>query len=345
MNPVTKAKMLERVRALLAKAESTEFPEEANSFRAKADALMTTYAITQWQVEEVAGKQGARPTPEVRKFDFSWWRRSNRSEELWDLLWATARHCRCVVATRGYGADGSYSTIPVIGLASDLDYMDLLFTHLMVDMAKGLEPQVNPAETLGENALRLRSAGKGMREGRDSMAPMLWRAGLLPLTAAQQAKYPDVTPEEAFHGLWPTLQKSLVGRVRRALNEEAKRQEKVLSPVHPKVWQRSFAMGYVRELDARFTRMRHDQEQQHGGSTGSMALAVRDIRTVAQNMYDELWPVPEDDGKGRKGRALTREVRVSHSAMSAGREAGARADISSAKSGQRLGGNRKELDR
>jgi hypothetical protein len=46
-----KAKMLERVRALLAKADGTNFPEEADAFRAKADALMTEYAIEAWQMD------------------------------------------------------------------------------------------------------------------------------------------------------------------------------------------------------------------------------------------------------------------------------------------------------
>src|SRR5262249_56557754 len=38
-------RMLDRVRALLAKAESTEFPEEAEAFTAKAQELMARYSI------------------------------------------------------------------------------------------------------------------------------------------------------------------------------------------------------------------------------------------------------------------------------------------------------------
>lgn len=67
------AKMLERVRALLAKAESTTFPEEADAFRAKADEIMTAYSISAWQVQ--MAQEGLQRTiqPEVRWFDFSWW--------------------------------------------------------------------------------------------------------------------------------------------------------------------------------------------------------------------------------------------------------------------------------
>jgi Protein of unknown function (DUF2786) len=327
-----RAKMLERVRALLAKADSTNFPEEANTFRAKADALMTQYAIDQWQVDAATGAANARPEPEVRQVDFSWWSNGHSlRDHLWDLLWDVAAHCRCVVATRGYGSGhgGSYSTMPVIGLPSDLDYMDMLFTHLMLQMQKEMAPQPNPTQTLGENALRMRQAGMGMREGKDSMAPLLWRAGMLPLTDQQQDKYRHVAPEDHWRTLPSSLQKSLVGRVRRAINDEAKRTgQPVPTHVHPRVWHRSFGAGFVGEVRKRFAEMRRAQEAPTGGSTGSMALAIVDIRQQAINLYDELWPRPETVATKGRSRALpTREVAFSGEAYTSGRQAGARADI------------------
>jgi hypothetical protein len=336
-----KAKMLERVRALLAKADGTNFPEEANSFRAKADELMTAYAIEQWQVD--AAQNTARPEPEVRHVDFSWWYNGHSlRDHLWDLMYDVARHCRCVVATRGYGSGGSYQTMPVIGLPSDLDYMDMLFTHLMLQMQREMAPQVDTRATLGANALRMRLAGMGMREGRDSMAPLLWRAGMLPLTKAQQAKVPYVTPETTWRELPSPIQKSLVGRVRRAINEEAERTgQPVPTHVHPRVWHRSFGAGYVTEVRTRFRAMRAEQEAPTGGSTGSMALAVRDIRQVVENLYEDMWPTPEPR-KG-KGRALpTREVAFSGEAYGSGRVAGRKADIQG-HPGKRVGNQTKGL--
>src|SRR6476646_1454927 len=49
--------MLERVRALLSKAESTTFPEEADALTAKAQELMARHAIDQAMVD--AGGTGA----------------------------------------------------------------------------------------------------------------------------------------------------------------------------------------------------------------------------------------------------------------------------------------------
>jgi hypothetical protein len=332
------AKMLERVRALLAKADSTNFPGEAESFRAKADELMTTYAIEQWQVDDANGAQATRPRPEVRQMDFSWWTgRVAQHEQLWSLFLDTAAHCRCVVALRGYATSahgGSYKTMPVIGLASDLDYLDMLFTHLMLQMQRQLHPRVDTSKTLGENAFAMRSAGKSMREGRDAMAPLLWDAGMLDLTDAQLEKapwvrqpstYPDPT---SWRELPSPLQKSLVGRVRRALNDEAKRRETLVPDVHPRVWQRSFAMGFVGEVGTRFRRMRTEQQASTGGSSGSMALAVRDIREQAVDLYREIWPVPESTGTRSRGRAVSREVRFSDRAYGSGKQAGAKADIS-----------------
>lgn len=322
-----RAKQLERVRALFAKAESTPYPEEAETFRAKADELMTAYALEQWQVDEAQAGTQARPKPEVRQMDFSWWNRgTNQREYLWSMFHSVARHCRCTVALRGYGDrahEGSWDRMPVIGLPSDLDYLDMLFTHLMLQMGRQLHPQVDTRQTVGENALRMRQAGMGMRKGRDAMAPLLWQAGMLPLTPAQEERF-DVREGDTWRQLPDALQKSLVGRVRRAINDEANRQGVLVdTEIHPAVWQRSFADGFVSRVSSRLYAMR-----QQGAYKGTgMELALVDIAQQGANLYDEMWPEPEDDGKGSKGRSVSREVRYSHRAAQAGKAAGDKADI------------------
>ena len=52
--PEVESKVLARIRALLAKAESTEFPEEAEALSAKAQALMSRHAIDRLVVEAEA---------------------------------------------------------------------------------------------------------------------------------------------------------------------------------------------------------------------------------------------------------------------------------------------------
>jgi hypothetical protein len=81
MTDTTSHKMLERVRALLAKADSTNFPEEAETFRAKADELMTRHSISQWAVEQAEAGRSAPIKPERRDFERAW-RASKFSSDL-----------------------------------------------------------------------------------------------------------------------------------------------------------------------------------------------------------------------------------------------------------------------
>lgn len=94
-----KEKMLEKVRALLAKANDTEFEGEADVFRAKADELMTAYAIEQWQVDEADSRVGtSNRTPERRDIDISWYWKNSYSHikhDLYHMFDQVARSCRC----------------------------------------------------------------------------------------------------------------------------------------------------------------------------------------------------------------------------------------------------------
>lgn len=60
------AKVLGRIRALLAKAESTEFPEEAEALSAKAQELMTRFSLDQALLEATAPQQVAPTASAIR---------------------------------------------------------------------------------------------------------------------------------------------------------------------------------------------------------------------------------------------------------------------------------------
>ena len=61
--PDRDGKVLARVRALLAKAEASEFPEEAEALSAKAQELMTRHALDRLLVQESSPGAGAAPVP------------------------------------------------------------------------------------------------------------------------------------------------------------------------------------------------------------------------------------------------------------------------------------------
>ena len=113
--------MLERVRALLAKAESTTFPEEAEALAAKAQELMARHAIDQAMLdaEDDGGASGVVG-----------WRIGvddpyAAAKSL--LLDRNARANRC---RAGWSKGLGFST--VFGAPSDLEMVELLFTSLLV---------------------------------------------------------------------------------------------------------------------------------------------------------------------------------------------------------------------
>jgi hypothetical protein len=126
--------MLERVRALLAKAESTTFPEEAEALTAKAQELMARHAIDQAMLEAA---DDAGPAAVVG------WRigvddpyASAKSHLLHHI--ADANRCRAV-----WSAGLGFST--VFGAPSDLEMVELLFTSLLV---QGTEAMVRAGRSV-----------------------------------------------------------------------------------------------------------------------------------------------------------------------------------------------------
>jgi len=113
-------RMLGRIRSLLAKAESTEFPEEAEALSARAQALMAAYSIDHALLAAESGRPdqpGARRIPVDNPYE----------AQKTTLLQIVAQANRCqVVWARELGL------VTVIGFPADLDVAELLFTSLLV---------------------------------------------------------------------------------------------------------------------------------------------------------------------------------------------------------------------
>ncbi|MFE0640193.1 DUF2786 domain-containing protein [Streptomyces sp. NPDC058877] len=113
-------RMLTRIRALLAKAEATGYPEEAEALTAKAQELMARHSL-----DEASLAAGA-PTPEtpgaIRIGVEPPYEQAKAI--LLDAV-ATANHCRAVW-------NETYGFSTVIGFEADLDPVELLYTSLLV---------------------------------------------------------------------------------------------------------------------------------------------------------------------------------------------------------------------
>jgi hypothetical protein len=363
------AKMLERVRALLAKADTTNFPAEAETFRAKADELMTAYSISAWQVEDAQRGLDRRATPTRRDFDRAW-RHSPFRSELMQIFYDLARHCRCVVGHRGI--DYSRNIAPVYGLPSDLDYLDALFTSVMLEVAKSLTPSVDHNGEVGHEVYKQRQAGIAWPE----ITRKVYKAGLVTLTKGEFKKLAERYPSH-FDGMDPEdvgwddlsrydyagfnggvreiVKKRLANYNRRYVRDHGLQGER--NYVRPEVYQRSFIFGFEQEMRDRIERLsassRRAYDTEHGAN--SMALAVRDIRQQAIDLYDNEFPPPpppppltEEEIKAikdatRKLPAIrTREVVVDYGAMQKGREKARDTELTNNPS-RRVGGERPGL--
>lgn len=199
-------RMLEKVRALLAKAESTTFAEEAESLTAKAQEMMSKYAIDRAMLDSIAagaaGGVGADACGVRLGVDDPY---AGAKAILLSEV-AEANSCRAV-----WSKELGFST--VFGMETDLGSVELLYTSLLVQASSAMVaagPQVDfrgrsrtrsfrqsflvgYAGRIGE---RLREAD---RAGRQAAATEYGEA-LLPVLASR-AK----VVEDAFRATFPKI--------------------------------------------------------------------------------------------------------------------------------------------
>lgn len=114
------SRMLTRIRALLAKAEATGFPEEAEALSAKAQELMARHSVDEALL--AAGTPSAQAPVGCRIGVEAPYEQTKAV--LLDAV-ASANHCRAV-----WNEALGFST--VVGFASDLEAVELLYTSLLV---------------------------------------------------------------------------------------------------------------------------------------------------------------------------------------------------------------------
>ncbi|TNC27665.1 DUF2786 domain-containing protein [Amycolatopsis alkalitolerans] len=116
-------RMLARVRALLAKAESTQFPEEAEALSAKAQELMSRYSFEQALVSS------PRSAGSARRFWLDEPYLAAKSALVSAV--ASANRCRAVSYQR-------LGFLSVVGHEVDLDFVELLATSLLVQATEAM---------------------------------------------------------------------------------------------------------------------------------------------------------------------------------------------------------------
>ncbi|MFZ1309028.1 MAG: DUF2786 domain-containing protein, partial [Candidatus Microthrix parvicella] len=119
--------MLERIRALLAKAESTDFEEEAMAFTAKAQELITRHAIDSALLDDAGGTGGEEPGIIRVPLDPPYW----DAKGLMLQIVAERTRCRALMMT-------GLNMSRVVGYPSDLEAVEMLFTSLLIQAQTSL---------------------------------------------------------------------------------------------------------------------------------------------------------------------------------------------------------------
>ena len=140
-------RLLDKVRALLAKAESTEFPEEAESLTAKAQELMARYAIDHAMLGRASAGAGGSgsDTPGGRRLAVD--DPYAHGKALLLAAVATANRC-CTVWSDAYG----FAT--VVGFGSDIDIVELLYVSLLVQATRAMTAAGAVRDSAGRSRTR-----------------------------------------------------------------------------------------------------------------------------------------------------------------------------------------------
>lgn len=137
MNATTENPKLDVIRKLLAKAEGTDNPVEAETYTNKAFALMAQYGIDEALLE---AKSQTNETPGVKEFTVGG---SYTIEKAHLIAWL-ADALRCKAVTHMRTAKSAYK-VTVVGFQFDLDRVELLYTSLLLQATAQLV-HVRPAD-------------------------------------------------------------------------------------------------------------------------------------------------------------------------------------------------------
>ncbi|MGA4842096.1 DUF2786 domain-containing protein [Streptomyces sp. G45] len=129
--------MLARIRALLAKAEATNFAEEAESLTAKAAQLMAKYGIEEAMLND---GRADRDAPTDRKITIT----NPWAMERVRLINRIAKAMSCELIHLGRNGNGPSREVHVFGYESDIQRAELLYSSLLLQMESSLARQVVP---------------------------------------------------------------------------------------------------------------------------------------------------------------------------------------------------------
>ncbi|MFG1996111.1 DUF2786 domain-containing protein [Actinoplanes sp. NPDC048988] len=177
---------LSKVRALLAKAESTDFPEEAEACTAKAQELMARHRIDHALLTVTTGRRDHPASLRVA-VDSPY----EAPKTLLLQVVAEANSCRAVW-TKRFG----FSTL--IGFPTDLNTTEILFTSLLVQATRAMTHEKSSARSFRQSFLTAYASriGERLTAAVDEVTPS---ADLLPVLAARDDEVRSAVDKQFPH--------------------------------------------------------------------------------------------------------------------------------------------------
>lgn len=305
--------IINKVRKLIDLANSTTFDEERKTFLAKADELMALHTIEQFQID-MARPATERAKPELRTVVFPVSNDENFTTAAYNIFSRMAAHCRVKVGLL------YISEANVVGYPNDLDYLEVLYTSVMLQLAKTITPSADPTVSVAQNIANMKAAGYQW----EKIYKLLRAAGM----------WENEGPFSKPIGL------RIYGMYKKLCEESGTAQVKA----NPKQWAESFTLGFRAEITQRMTDMHRSTSDTIQGSGKGLVLAG--MEDMLLEYFYEMFPdkrphpptctCPNCKGTGISSGGRGRMVRytgprLNGDAINAGRRAGAQADLSGGK--------------
>jgi len=299
--------ILERVRKLLDKADSTTFEEEAATYREKADALMLQYAIESFEVD-AARKEGSKERESIVLHKFVICKSDNPvKDQLVNLAGIVASHVRCRSVFYGMSTSPKWKmdvSIGVVGYESDVKYAEMLFTSLWLQLSANLEPKPDPELDDVDNFVHMLENGVSRKRIAELMG-----------MPAKESSYQRIS--KAYIAWCKENDKVYHGRNTRPL---------------PVTYARNYASAFTSRIGTRLYEIRKRQQEQVE-STGK-GIVLFDRNKLVSDAYNEMFP-PKSLSTHRERST----AKFNAAAQERGREAGNRADLGQ----KRMANDKKEL--
>jgi hypothetical protein len=295
-------RVLELARKLIAKAESTDSPAEADALIKQADALRIKYAIDEAALD-ASRPAAARSKPATIEIELGG---AGITEYIAGMARDIALHCGCKIRNYTSHYDGAWHS-KVWGFESDLRYFEILYTTLRLHMIGALRPKPDPTISIEDNAYVLHNAGLNWFD----IAKAFGWYQVTPLPGEPVNMY--VNRNTGERAGWAKSVGTFKAAYKRAI---IARGESALHipPSGGDTFRRSAAQGYISRIDQRLRAIR-------GQRTNSSALALRvsEVEEMYESDNPDLFKPVEETAIVRRGRPRAyKELPFSSTAYSRG---------------------------